>query len=128
LLTGQGADVDGGLSFAQLEESMRQVEAHAYDLPTVHWRGLDVQEEFVPPSNIRRPTRCGLFDLTALVAGRRELVTCEQCRELVAADDADAYLADVASLDLAMLEEENRQYLKHDLHDVPTATGGVSDG
>jgi hypothetical protein len=77
----------GGLSFAQFAESMRQVEAHAYDPPVVHWRGLDRQETFIPPSDIRRPTRCGLFDFTTLVAGRREHVTCERCLELLAADD-----------------------------------------
>jgi hypothetical protein len=79
----------GGLTFAQLEESLRQVEEHAYDLPVVHWPGLDEQMVLSwRPVNFRRPTRCGVFDITALLAGRRELISCDVCRELVEADDA----------------------------------------
>lgn len=81
----------GGLTVAQLEESLRQVEEHGYDLPVVHWPCLDEQMVLSwRPVNFRRPTRCGLFDITALLAGRRELISCEACRELVAADDGAA--------------------------------------
>lgn len=81
---------DGRLTLAQLDESLWLVEAHAHDLPVVHWRGLDSQETFLPPSDILRPTRCGLFDTVALLAGRREYITCPCCLELAAADDAEA--------------------------------------
>ena len=40
-----------------------------------------------------------------------------------AADGADAYLADAASLDLAMLEEESRRHLQHGLRTAPTGEG-----
>jgi hypothetical protein len=89
LYTDEMPEPPGGLTFDQFAESMRQVEEHAYDLPIVHWHGTDGQVEFTfPPANILRPTRCGLRDFTALVAGRRELVTCEQCQGLMAADGA----------------------------------------
>jgi hypothetical protein len=80
----------GGLTFAQFAESMQQVEEHANDLPVVHWRGLDSQEvaTYEPYVSIRRPTRCGLTHITALLAGRPELVNCLLCRELMADDEA----------------------------------------
>lgn len=80
---------DGGLTFDQVTESLRHVDEHARDQPSVHWPGQPEQRRFVPPSDIRTPTRCGMFDLTAVLTWQRELLTCPACRDLVAADDAE---------------------------------------
>lgn len=57
--------------------------------PLVHWPGLDSQEEFVPPSEIRRPVRCGIHGIGITLGYPIKYVTCPLCLQLAAGNEAE---------------------------------------